>query len=211
MNNKKAIELAVKKIKKSYSKDVILIQAINLLDEEEKIIKTKYDRLKEFFWKFWPEAEGDLVEKAFEKPKSEMGYDLNEKERKFVEKFARNIKEERKFIEYIKNFVEENVKKLLPKTSKIISPLLLGKLIALAGGIKKLAFMPASTIQLLGAEKALFSHLKKRTKCPKYGIIYLHELVQNAKNKGKVARELANKIAISIRQDYFGEKNVNDN
>ena len=83
------------------------------------------------------------------------------------------------------------------------------KLIAAASGLKQLAFMPASTIQLLGAEKALFRHLRnKRINGPKYGHIYQHPLVKKtpAKHKGKVARSLAAKLSLAARADYFKAK-----
>ena len=93
------------------------------------------------------------------------------------------------------------------QTSEIATPVLTAKLITLAGGFKNMAFMPASTIQLLGAEKALFRHLRSKAKCPKHGIILQHQDIQSAKNKGKAARQLANHIMIAVRKDYFGGDN----
>jgi len=63
--------------------------------------------------------------------------------------------------------------------------------------------MPSSTIQLIGAEKALFRHVARKEKCPKYGLLYYSKYVQGKKNKGKAARKLANKLAISIKVDYY--------
>ena len=83
-------------------------------------------------------------------------------------------------------------------------------LISHAGSLKKLALMPSSKIQLLGAEKSLFRHLKKATPSPKHGIIFSHALVSGAKNKGKAARLLADKIAIAARIDYFKGKFIGD-
>jgi nucleolar protein 56 len=69
-----------------------------------------------------------------------------------------------------------------------------------------LAKLPASTIQLLGAEKALFKSLKNKTKTPKYGLIFNSQFITKSKQyyKGKISRYLANKAAIAIRVDYFG-------
>jgi len=83
------------------------------------------------------------------------------------------------------------------------------RLIAGAGGLKQLALLPSSTIQLLGAEKALFRHLRnKRIKGPKHGLLYQHAMVKRvpAKHKGKVARSVAAKIAIAARADFFKSK-----
>jgi len=84
--------------------------------------------------------------------------------------------------------------------------LLGARLIALAGGLTNLAKMPASTIQVLGAEKALFRSLKTGTRPPKHGIIFQHTLLHEAKKwqRGKIARAIAGKLAIAARTDAFG-------
>ena len=65
---------------------------------------------------------------------------------------------------------------------------------------------PSSTIQLMGAEKALFRHLKTKARPPKYGLIYQHPMIKQAgKNRGKMARFLSGKISIAAKADYFGK------
>jgi len=75
----------------------------------------------------------------------------------------------------------------------------------LGKSLKHLAMLPASTIQLLGAEKALFRHIKTGSRSPKHGIIINHSIVQKAKRneKGKAARMLADKLSICAKLDYF--------
>ncbi|HII72111.1 TPA: C/D box methylation guide ribonucleoprotein complex aNOP56 subunit, partial [Candidatus Woesearchaeota archaeon] len=70
---------------------------------------------------------------------------------------------------------------------------------------EKMALMPASTIQLLGAEKALFRHMTTGAKPPKFGVIINHPLVTKAKkpDKGKVARTMADKISLAAKIDFF--------
>jgi len=72
--------------------------------------------------------------------------------------------------------------------------------------------MPSSTIQMLGAEKALFRHLRTGAKPPKHGIILQHPLVASAKkaNRGKYSRSLADKISIAVKADYFKGKFIGD-
>jgi nucleolar protein 56 len=72
--------------------------------------------------------------------------------------------------------------------------------------------MPSSKIQLLGAEKALFRHLKTGAKPPRYGHLFAHPLVQGADDadRGKVARGIADKLALAARADYFGDKYIGD-
>jgi nucleolar protein 56 len=98
-----------------------------------------------------------------------------------------------------------------PNILALAGPLLGARLIALAGGIKKMALMPSSTIQLLGAEKALFRSLRTSSPPPKHGIIFQHPFLQKAKywQRGKVARALAGKLAIAARIDTFGSGKVN--
>ena len=80
-----------------------------------------------------------------------------------------------------------------------------GRLIALAGGLERLAKFPASTVQVLGAEKALFRSLRTGSRPPKHGIIFQHQLIHQAPRwqRGKIARALAGKIAIAARIDAF--------
>ena len=93
--------------------------------------------------------------------------------------------------------------KYFPKSCERFEPFLLGKLIGAVGGVERLKDMPSSTIQLIGAEKALFRHVARGEKCPKYGLLYYSKYVQGRKDKGRAARQSANKLAISIKVDYF--------
>ncbi len=105
--------------------------------------------------------------------------------------------------EYLKN----RMSAVAPNLTVLVGELVAAKLIAHAGSLMNLAKMPASTIQILGAEKALFRALKARKNTPKYGLIYNASLVGGAstKIKGKVSRTLANKCALCVRYDALGE------
>lgn len=94
-----------------------------------------------------------------------------------------------------------------PNLTTLIGELVAAKLISHAGSLMNLAKMPASTIQILGAEKALFRALKAKKNTPKYGLIYNAGIVGTAKNqlKGKISRTLANKCALCVRYDALGE------
>ncbi len=96
-----------------------------------------------------------------------------------------------------------------PTLTELTGVRLGAELIAQAGSLEEMAKLPSSTIQVLGAEKALFSHLSKGTKPPKHGLILQHPYVHKAdmENRGKIARVFANKIAIATRVDYFGCEN----
>lgn len=94
-----------------------------------------------------------------------------------------------------------------PNLAALIGEIVGSKLISHAGGLTNLSKYPASTIQILGAEKALFRALKTRGKTPKYGLIFNSSFIgrANQKNKGRISRYLANKCAIASRVDCFSE------
>jgi nucleolar protein 56 len=96
---------------------------------------------------------------------------------------------------------------LCPNIKAVCGTLLAAKLIEHAGSLKRLSEMPASTIQILGAEKALFRHMKTGAKPPRHGIIINHPLIAKASEKmhGKVARGLSDKISIASKIDYFND------
>ena len=97
-----------------------------------------------------------------------------------------------------------------PNISKIVGSLIGARLISLAGGIERLATMPSSTIQLLGAEKALFRYKKEGGKPPKHGVIFQHPKInRNPKEiRGKIARIFASKIAIAAKADAFTKRDI---
>lgn len=109
----------------------------------------------------------------------------------------------------LQEHLEGQMERVAPNLSELAGPTIGARLIAKAGGLDKLAMMPASTIQVLGAEKALFRALRKGGKPPKHGIIFQHQLVRGSPRwqRGKVARSLASKLAIAAKLDFFrGEK-----
>jgi len=109
---------------------------------------------------------------------------------------------------YLKSIMEKACPSMLAITGTTIG----AKLICQAGSIKRLVEFPASTIQLLGAEKALFRHLKMKSKSPKYGFLHEHPLISKNRRElhGKIARTLADKISIAIKVDYFKGKFIGD-
>ncbi|MDD5614663.1 MAG: rRNA biogenesis protein [Candidatus Methanoperedens sp.] len=108
--------------------------------------------------------------------------------------------------------IEEDLKKRMQETAPNLTNMagyLLGaRLISIAGSLEKLASMPSSTVQVIGASNALFKHLKGKAPSPKHGIIFRHQLVNSAPRKlrGKIARAVASKISLAARCDcYSGE------
>ncbi len=142
------------------------------------------------------------------KAKTSMGSKIEETVLKQIQELARkgiDLKKQRK---ELNAFIEKEIKIMLPNFSELAEPLIAARMLEKAGSIKKLALMPSSTVQLLGAEKALFLHIKNKAKPPKYGFIYAHPILKKVKRKeqGKLARSLACKLSIAARKDFFGNK-----
>jgi nucleolar protein 56 len=105
----------------------------------------------------------------------------------------------------LNSYVESEMKRVAPTVSDVAGATIGARLMAKAGGLDRLAILPASTIQILGAEKALFRALRTGARPPKHGILFQHQEVHTAPKwqRGKIARTLANKIAIAARVDYY--------
>merc|ERR1719419_1119089 len=105
------------------------------------------------------------------------------------------------------DYIQNRMMAIAPNLTILVGELVGARLISHAGSLMNLAKHPASTVQILGAEKALFRALKTRKDTPKYGLIYHASLIGQsfAKNKGKISRMLAAKAALAIRYDALGE------
>ena len=109
----------------------------------------------------------------------------------------------------LSNYLDLESPKIFPSLVKILGTQLAVRMVASAGDLSKLARMPSSTIQLLGAEKALFRHMSDGSPPPKHGFIYQHPIIKKSapKDKGRNSRKLAAKVAIASKIDFYGEKN----
>jgi nucleolar protein 56 len=105
----------------------------------------------------------------------------------------------------LRAFVQAQAERVAPNLSALAEPLLAARLIALAGGLEALAKKPSGTIQVLGAEDALFAHLEGHAPSPKHGLIFTHEYVRGTRpeKRGSAARALAGKLAIAARIDHY--------
>ncbi len=128
--------------------------------------------------------------------------------RKHADQLVTLIKQREEIDKYLKDLLEEEA----PNLSRLIGHKLAARLIAKAGGIRKLATLPSSTVQLLGAEKSLFIALRKGGKPPKHGIIFQHPFINQSPRvvRGRIARLLAGKISIAARVDAFGGEFIGD-
>lgn len=219
-------QLAIAKMKEaSKSEDKHLIQAINSIDEIDESISKLIERIREWYALYFPEmdviknnetyvrliAENKTKKKIIEaKPDVfliDPDYDeeINQSDLDIMNNYANSIYELQKSRKSIENYIEDKMESLAPNLKLLVGASLGAKLISHAGGLKRLATYPSSTVQIMGAEKALFRHLKSGDRPPKYGLIYQHPQIRGAKwwNRGKIARMLASKISLACRKDIF--------
>jgi len=156
-----------------------------------------------------PKERAEVTAKAAE---TSMGADVAEQDLAEIQALSRNVLELYGLRKNMENYVDKTMEEVAPNTRAVAGALLGARLIAIAGSLQNLAMRPASTIQVLGAEKALFRSLKTGARPPKHGLIFQHALLHDAKRwqRGKIARALAGKIAIAARADAFGGKYVGD-
>lgn len=219
--------LAISRIKKdSASEDKHLIQAINSIDEIDESISKLIERIREWYALYFPEmdvirnnetyikliSQNKTKEKIIEaKPDAfpsdiiDLEEDINPMDLEIMNNYANSIYELQKSRKNMEDYVDAKMEAIAPNLKLLVGPSLGAKLISHAGGIKRLAVYPSSTVQIMGAEKALFRHLKSGDRAPKYGLIYQHPQVRGAKwwNRGKIARMLAGMISLAVRRDVF--------
>ena len=234
-----AIQLSSSKVTEvSQSPDLHLIQAINTLDETDKIINSISSRLREWYGLHFPELDNlidsingysqivlsgnrenisreDFEKAGFSKDKVEMlslvkeksrGGNISEENFAIVQSLAKQILDLFELRKNIEEHVEKQMLEEAPNISAILGTTVGARILAHAGSLKRLATMPSSTIQILGAEKALFRSLKTGANPPKHGILFQHAIVHAAPRwqRGKVARAVAAKTAIAARVDVYG-------
>ena len=139
--------------------------------------------------------------------KISMGMDINDTDALQIKKWAERVTDLISFRETLSEFLKQRMSAVAPNLQALIGEIVGSKLIAHAGGLTNLSKYPASTIQILGAEKALFRALKTKGKTPKYGLLFNSTFIgrAGAANKGKISRYLANKCAIASRIDCFSD------
>lgn len=214
----------------SKSEDKHLIQAINSIDDIDEAISKLIERIREWYALYFPEmdliknnetyikliSQNKTKEKIIEAKSDafidyidEFDDDIDSKDLDIINDYANSIYELQKTRKNIENYIDEKMETIAPNLKTLVGSTLGAKLISHAGGIKRLSTYPSSTVQIMGAEKALFRHLKSGDRPPKYGLIYQHPQVRGSKwwNRGKIARLLAARISLATRKDVY-TKNI---
>jgi len=141
-----------------------------------------------------------------------MGAKIDESDLAILQSFCGLMLELYRFREKTESYVEECLKQVAPNMTAIVGASLSARLMSIAGSLENLAKMPASTLQVLGAEKALFRSLKTGARPPKHGVIFQHTAIHQSPRwqRGKIARALSGKLSIAARVDAFGGEFIGD-
>merc|ERR1712226_151178 len=139
--------------------------------------------------------------------RASMGMDISDFDLINIEIFANKVISLADYRKKLQGYLSDKMGAVAPSLASLIGDVVGARLISHAGSLTKLAKYPASTVQILGAEKALFRALKTRGNTPKYGLLFHSTFIgrATAKNKGRISRFLANKCTIASRIDAFSE------
>lgn len=216
-----AVELAKKACKESVTRQHSVMQAVEAIASLEKTINLLIKKLREWYALYCPEADETytnheiflkvILLKTKEQilwdlqKKQSLGADFSQMDLAPLRGYAHRIQElyaEKEKLEY---YIDDAMEDIAPCLKAIAGSVLAAELLARAGSLQRLACMPSSTVQMLGAENALFRFLKKQGRCPRHGIIIKHPLLASAKNNvhGKIARKIASAVSIAAKIDYF--------
>ena len=228
----KNLDITRNSVRESVNNDLLIIQTVNSIEEIDKNTNLLVKRLREWYSLYNPEISNRVEDNEkfiftiTKKSKSQLlkelnidenealGADLKDKDVSAILLLAAQLNNFYKLKNHYENYLKELEKETCPNFMEVAGATIAAKLISHAGSLRRLVEMPSSTIQILGAEKALFRHMrnKKRNLPPKHGIIHEHQLIQKSKEElhGKAARALADKLSIAIKIDYFKGKFIGD-
>jgi nucleolar protein 56 len=154
----------------------------------------------------------EKARKIAEAARQSIGADLSDFDIEAIRTLANITRQLYQLRRSLTGYIEQVMKEVAPNITALVGPLLGARLISLAGGLEKLARLPASTIQVLGAEKALFRALRTGGKPPKHGVIFQFPHIHRSPRwqRGKIARALAAKLAIAAKVDAFTGRFIGD-
>jgi nucleolar protein 56 len=152
-------------------------------------------------------GDGVKAQQILDASQVSMGQEIGELDMINITKFASRVVDLHKYRADLHRYLSTKMLKVAPNLSTLIGEMVGARLISHAGSLTSLAKYPASTVQILGAEKALFRALKTKGNTPKYGLIFHSSFIGRAsqKNKGRISRYLANKASIASRIDSFSD------
>ncbi|MDD6534339.1 MAG: ATP-binding protein [Methanosphaera sp.] len=217
--------------------DVMIVETINSLEELDETTGKLIERLHEWCMPYLPELDKihnqqlyakliatETTRSAIKESKllenSNIDFidanddiEVKDSDLMIIKSFAASLCELYDTKNMLEEYIDEKIKEVAPNLYSVAGANISAKLIAHMNGLESLARLPSSTIQIIGAEKATFRHLKTGENPPKHGIIFQHPSIRGSNwwVRGKIARAVASKIAIAARKDAYGNGEVDDN
>jgi nucleolar protein 56 len=229
MYREATIVLAKRAVKASVGPDVHLGQAVRAYGDLVFTNNMLSERLHEWYGLHFPELENVLGGEAYAKAIAEygsrdavlsqfkfkmdsIGSDVATEDLESIRVLAGALKESQSSREMLEKYIEQRMSQVAPNVSSVAGSLIGARMIMHAGSLQRLAMLPSGTVQLLGAEKAMFRHLREGSRPPKHGILFAHPLVHNAPpwQRGPIARALAGKICLAARADVYSHNDISD-
>ena len=223
--------------------DIMIIQAVGLLDDLDKELNNFAMRLREWYgWHFpeltkicgdnmtyarivkavgfrtntkstnfekvLPDVPEEIIKELKTAAEISMGVEITNQDLDHINELCERVIELSEYRASLSDYLKQRMNAIAPNLTHMVGELIGARLISHAGSLLNLAKHPASTVQILGAEKALFRALKMREQTPKYGLIYHASVVGQSqqKYKGKISRVLAAKLSLCARVDALGDQ-----
>ncbi|MCU0852898.1 MAG: ribosomal biogenesis protein [Thermoplasmata archaeon] len=221
------IALAKQAAKESVGPDVHLGQAVRAYSDLVFTSNMLSERLHEWYGLHFPELENVLSGEGYSKAISEwgsrenvlsslkmqmdsIGSDVEAEDLESIRVLAQSLLESQSARARVENYIDLRMREVAPNITSLVGPVIGARLMMHAGSLKRLASMPAGTVQLLGAEKAMFRHLKEGSRPPKHGVLFTHPMVRNAPGwqRGAIARALAAKLCLAARADTYSRNDI---
>lgn len=225
-------EITSEKIRESIkTNDVMIVETINSLEEIEDTAGKLIERLREWCTPYLPEMEklhnhelyskviatqtsreniinSGILDNTHVSLSENYDVDISESDLEIIKSFANSVYSLYESKNELEKYIDEKIKEVAPNMYDVAGANLAAKLIAHTNGLENLAKLPSSTIQIIGAEKAIFRHLKTGENPPKHGLIFQHPSIRGSNwwVRGKLARAVASKITIAARKDAFSNE-----
>lgn len=170
--------------------------------------KINFKKIKELGYILMDKGQAKAI---FEASKTSIGSHISTFDMILIEKLSSKIILMTEFKNNLTFYLKQKLNFIVPNLVTLLGESTTSILITKAGSLSNLVKYPSSTIQLLGAEKALFRSMKQKTKTPKFGVLFNSPFISNSstKNKAKISRFLANKCSLAVKIDYFSKSSTN--
>lgn len=200
------IRLVKEQVTKTLTPDMKIIAAVEAIDDLDETSNVLSERLKE--WYILNFENTRLSGEELTRKIIGMDDTGESSQLKIMQSFSSSLLASYETRDRIEEYLKDNMPIIAPNITNITGHILGARLLSIAGSLEKLAFMPSSTIQVIGANNALFKHLKGKAPSPKHGLIFRHPLINTSPGwqRGKIAKILSSKISLASRYDlYSGE------